>query len=185
MLFIIENSVGSKPNLKLLSSTLSDELFVTLVPLAELKGYTELWYMVNFLPRTEILQEFLIKLFRFHDPNYPVFYLESDFLSISKLDERQLSGKRKSLVKKYKITQKKAKSKDPKSEKAIESGIEKRRFQLCVQVIKNLKSAIEYDNQQIISNMLDLLVKYLLTSKGFLGQQELNLYNKSSINEKM
>jgi hypothetical protein len=185
MLFIIENSVGSKPNLKLLSATLSDELFVTLAPLSDLKGYIELWYMVNFLSGTGILQEFLIKLFRFHDPNYALFYLESDFLNISKLDERQLSGKKKALVKKYKISQKKAKPKDPKSEKTLEDQIEKRRFQLCVQVIKNLKSAIEYDNQQIISNMLDLLQKYLLTSKGFLGQIELNLYDSSSLDQEM
>jgi hypothetical protein len=185
MLFLIENSVTSKPKIKLLSSTLSDELFVTLTELSDLKGYIELWYMVNFLPGTQILQEFLIKLFRFHDPQYPLFYLETDFLNIAKLDERQLSGKKKNLVKKYKITQKKSKPKEPKVEKTICDQIEKRRFQLCVQVIKNLKSAIEYDNQLIISNMLDLLQRYLLTSKGFLGQIEINLSDSSLLDEEM
>lgn len=185
MLFLIENSIGSKPQLKLLSATLSDELFVTLGPLVECKGYVELWYIVNFLPRTDILQEFLIKLFRFHDPNYALFFLESSNLSVSKLDERKLSGRKKALVKKYRISERKSRSRDPKSEKTPTKLIEKQRFELCVQVIKNLKSAIEYDNQVIIGNMLDLLYRYLFTSTGFLGQVDCDSLGRHQLDEDM
>lgn len=185
MLFLIENSVGSKPQLRLLSATLSDELFVTLGPLMDCKGYVELWYIVNFLPRTDILQEFLIKLFRFHDPNYALFFLESSNLSVSKLDERKLSGKKKTLVKKYRISERKSRSREENSDKSPTKLIEKQRFDLCVQVIKNLKSAIEYDNQSIIGNMLDLLYRFLFTGSGFLGQVNCDSHGRRLLDEKM
>lgn len=185
LLFLIENSVGSKPNLKLLSATLSDELFVVLEPLKDFKGYVELWYIVNFLPRTAILQQFLLKLSRFQEPGYAVFFLESSNLSLSRLDERKLSGRKKALAKKYRAGERRSRAREAGAEKKPQELFETRRFALCKQIIQNLRSAFEYDNQAIVGNMLDLLLRFFFAGPGFLGQADCDGRGDCALDEDM
>ena len=169
LLFLIVNSVGPSPNLKLLSSTLSDELFLNLVEVRDCIGYNELWYMINFFEGTECLQEFMIKLFRFHSQQYLLFYLSSSVRSLSKLEEKQLSSDKKGIVRKFKLFAKKPKKAKGEEPSPIQQ-IEDRRFLLCKQAIHNLKSSIEYDNQTTTRNMLLLILRFLFSRKGFLGR---------------
>ena len=185
LLFLMENSVGAKPNLRLLSHTLSDELFVVVGDPRDCKGFEELWQMVNFFPRTGSLQEFLVKLFRFHSDNYALFFLKSASPNLAKLDEKQLSGNKRTLVKKYRLPDKKQKRGVKEKERSLSQEVEARRVQLYVQALKSLKTGLEYDNQEVVTNMLDLLFRVLVTGKGFLGEAEVDRQGKACLVPRM
>lgn len=188
ILFLIENSVGKNPKIKLLSEKLSDELFILLEDIDMCKGFKELWYICKNVQQVDDLHEFLIKLIRYQGYNHMIFYFndDTDMLNLTKLDEKKLNDKEKKIVTKYKLN-------DVPKKKIENSSIdhpsmylfEKSLFNFCNQIINNLKYGIENDNDIIIKNMLLLFRNVFFTFNGFLGECDRFFDNKSTLSNQM
>lgn len=185
ILFLLENCSCSPKKITLLSPNLSDELFVTLAELSNLKGFDELWHAVKFLPDTPHLKEFLLKLYRSSGFNHLVFPLEEGQINLTKLNLSQVPNSWKGVVQKYHISENSMQVNDLNSaDNPIQEIIKKKRFELCNRMINNLKSGIEFHNQIVIRNMLLLLRKFLVTNLGFLGEKS-SISSDVSVCQKM
>lgn len=170
ILFLLENhSIGK---LRLLSMNLSDEMFVSLCSLDELRGFPELWHAVKFLPQTDSLSEFLLKLYRCSGFNHLVFPLSEGERNLTKLAQSGLDRDQLRVVKKYYIRENQMQVQDHSSaDNPLQEIAEKKQFELCNKMINNLKSGIEHGNFIVIKNMLRLLRRFLFTGFGFLGHK--------------
>jgi hypothetical protein len=172
-IFISENSLCNK--IELLSDNLLDEIFVVSSKIHELVGFEELCYAIRYLPATDSLQEFLLKLYRFFDFNYLIFPIQNNDTDIASLDHSKMSIDNEVLAEKYFLISNQISKKDfMANQNILQNTIEKRRLEIYDLVVENLVLGIQENNETIIENMLLLFRKFLFTGLGFLG-------NKNSI----
>ena len=180
LIFLIENSIQKEPGVKLLSNTLSDELFVTMSDLKDLKGFKELWYIVQYIPRTGTLMEFLVKLYRNHCYTHLVYYLpEGKSPNLTDLNDKNLTSDQKESTKNYRLSKNLVKVKETGSaDNPLSKLVEKRFFELFNEMITKIKTGIEHQRQEVVQNILLMFRKVVLTFLGFLG--EINIENNQT-----